>query len=66
MVQQFDGLNFEKMIQPEDIAEMVSFVAKVCSQPPSTYSCTTDFMQFPDNACPTEMTVMPQRSPYTK
>lgn len=48
MVQKASGLDFEKMIQPEDIAEMVAFIAK-----------------FPDNACPTEMTVMPQRSPYT-
>lgn len=36
----------ERMIQPEDIAKAVSFVAN-----------------FPDTACPTEITIMPQRAP---
>lgn len=41
------GLDAQRMIQPEDIAEAVLFV-----------------LRFPDTACPVEIVVRPQRSPY--
>jgi NADP-dependent 3-hydroxy acid dehydrogenase YdfG len=42
-----EGLNREKMIQPEDVAETAIFVVK-----------------HPETACPTEILLRPQRTPY--
>jgi NADP-dependent 3-hydroxy acid dehydrogenase YdfG len=47
MVGEGRNLDPSKMIQPEDVAEAVLFVAK-----------------FPGTACPTELTLRPQRTPY--
>ena len=41
------GLSEDKMIQPDDVAKAVEFVAT-----------------YPDSACPIEVQIMPQRSPY--
>lgn len=42
-----DGLDFDRMIQPDDVAQTVLFV-----------------LTLPVTACVTEMTLLPQRSPY--
>lgn len=48
MVAGRDGLDYAKMIQPEDVAELVHTAVTL-----------------PPNACVVELTVRPQRAPYT-
>ncbi len=68
-----EGLDRAKMIQPEDIAHTVAFVAKVPARPACCVRvvCVSaerrtqhaQHTQFPMTACPKEIMISPQKSP---
>jgi len=64
MVNARSNLDASRMIQPEDVAHTIAFVLKVRVAKLSLANHSDYESQFPTTACPTEVVLRPQRTPY--